>query len=331
MPVLYLTEQGSKLTKTSKRLIVEKDDQVLLELQEFKVDQVLIFGNVQVSTQALGFLLTNDIPLTFFTIHGQMKGRLVPVESKNVYLRLRQYERFQDEGFKVFLSHTIVCTKLKNMKAVLMRHQRNHPELDFQNSILHFDECLRQAGQKTQVAGLMGVEGAATARYFHEFPKLLRSGFAFEGRRRRPPRDPVNALLSFGYTLVMNEIIGALSACGLDPYVGFLHSIDYGRPSLALDILEEFRQLVVDLLTLSLLNLAVLKPEDFEEDEKRGVYLKEASRKTYFLHYDRKLNDSFQEQETGSATAYRKSIHEQARKMVAHIKGEQPYRGFTMP
>jgi len=327
MAVLYLTEQGAVLRKKSKTLVVDKGTEVLLEVPEFKVERVLIFGNIQITTQAIAFLFEHGIEASFFTINGKLKGKLTPLESKNVYLRLYQYKRYQQDDFKLNLAQRIVEGKIKNQIVLLQRYQRNHPENDFSLSIDKLHESIKTLYVKKKVSTVLGVEGAATAIYFQEFGRMFRKELKFDGRSRRPPKDPVNALLSFGYTLISNEILSLLSGMGFDPYIGYLHAIDYGRPSLALDLVEEFRHTIVDRLVLSLINKEVLSEDDFEEKD-GGVYLKENSRKTFFLQYERSLQSQFSHEE--SQVTFRHLFKNQAQKLSNVILRNEQYIPFLL-
>lgn len=330
MPTLYLTEQGSKLIKTSKRLVVKKDNEILLEVPEFKVDQVLIFGNIQITTQAMAFLLDNDISTSFLSIRGKLKGKLLPVESKNVYLRITQYERFKDEEFKLMIAKNIVAGKIRNQRAILQRFARNHPEIDFSEAIDELKECLRILEAKNKVSTVIGVEGRASAIYFKCFSSMFRKELKFDTRERRPPTDPINSLLSLGYTMLSNECLSILSAIGFDPYIGFLHSLEYGRPSLGLDLAEEFRQPIVDTLTLALINKEILKPEDFEEGEDKAVFLKPESRKIYFSHYEKKMHSTLEDAIIKEVIDYRKILYNQAQKLAKSIKTGEPYKPYQI-
>jgi CRISPR-associated protein Cas1 len=327
MAVLYLTEQGAVLRKKSKTLVVDKSTEVLLEVPEFKVERVLIFGNIQITTQAVAFLLESGIETSFFTINGKLKGKLTPLESKNVYLRLYQYKRYQQEDFKLQLAQRIIEGKIKNQIVLLQRYQRNHPETDFTLSIDRLQEAIKTLLVKKKVSTVLGVEGAATAAYFEAFGRMFRKELKFDGRSRRPPKDPVNALLSFGYTLISNEILSLLSGMGFDPYIGYLHAIDYGRPSLALDLVEEFRHTIVDRLVVSLFNKEVFDVEDFEEKE-GGVYLKENARKTFFLHYERSLQSQFLYE--GTNVSFRHLFKNQAQKLSSTILKNEHYIPYLL-
>jgi CRISPR-associated protein Cas1 len=323
MPTLYVTEQGAKICKTSKRLVIRKEKEVLFEIPEFKIEQVLIFGNVQITTQALSFLLEKSIPVSFFNIHGRLKGKLLPIESKNIPLRLMQYEKFKDDCFKIVFSQCIVQGKIKNQKALLQRFSRNHPEVDLSSPAQELSLLFKTLEKKRGLSSIRGVEGRASAIYFKAFSRMIREGFSFKERVKHPPKDPVNALLSLGYTLLVNECFSVLSAIGFDPYLGYFHGPEYGRASLALDLAEEFRQPIVDALTLSLLNKQVFKEEDFEQKEE-GVFLKKEARKKYFIFYEKKMLQGI------LGINYRKLLLQQAQKLAKTLKEGTTYEPFCM-
>jgi len=329
MAIVYLVEQGSKLSKESRRLVVEKDGNILQEIPEFKVEKIFIFGNIQITTQAMKFLLEAQIDTCFFTIYGKLIGRLSPVESKNVYLRMSQFEKHKDEQFKLNIARRIVSGKIENMKTVLQKYGRNHPEISFEENILELEECLAELQRKTAVSSIFGVEGRASAVYFEGFAKMFRKELRFTGRIKRPPADPVNSLLSLGYSLITSEMLSVTCGIGFDPYIGFLHTLEYGRPSLALDLIEEFRQPIVDRLTLELINKEILTIDDFEEKE-GGIYLKDEPRKKYFLHYEKRMQTEFQDADTGEKTTYRKMFSHQAHKFAKALTENYQYVSFAL-
>jgi CRISPR-associated protein Cas1 len=327
MATLYLSEQGAKLCKESNRFIVEKDDKILLEVPDFKIDRILIFGNIQLTPQAISHLLEIGIDVSFFTFYGRLRGTLQPIKSKNIYLRMAQYERYYDEEFKLNLAKTIVEGKIKNSIIILERYQRNHPEIDFSEYIDKLNNSIFLLKNKNKVSSVRGIEGYSSSIYFEGFSRMIRRNFKFSERCRKPPKDPVNSLLSLGYTLITNEILSATAGFGFDPYIGYLHQIDYGRPSLALDIVEQFRAPVVDRFTLNLINKEIFDEDDFEIKEE-GVYLKENSRKEYFLQYEKYITRNFKLND--EEVNFRKLFQIQTQKMINVIMEKQPYECFKV-
>ncbi|HOK79949.1 MAG TPA: CRISPR-associated endonuclease Cas1 [bacterium] len=330
MATIYLVEQGAKLVKDSKKLVIEKDSNILLEIPDFKVERVFIFGNVQITTQAMKFLLESGIECSFFNLYGRLIGRLSPVESKNVYLRIQQYEKHKHQETVLSYAKTFVEGKIKNMKTTILKYAQNHPEIDFSMNASELDSCLSELMRKTQVSSVLGVEGRSSAVYFECFAKMLRKNFQFSGRMKRPPPDPINSLLSLGYSLITNEMFSVVCGIGFDPYIGFLHSLEYGRPSLPLDLIEEFRQPIVDRLTLELINREILKEEDFEQAEEGGIYLTKDSRKKYFEQYERRMQTEIQDNETGQRLTYRKIMFNQAQKFAKSLMENTVYNPFLI-
>ena len=330
MANLYLTEQGSVLRKTGERIIVQKDEEILLDVPCHKVESVLIFGNVQVTTQALHELFEHGIELALLTRTGRLIGQITSPTTKNIELRIEQFKRYWEEDFRLGLSRVFVHGKISNGLNLLRSFSYNHPECDLASEMGQMKSSLTEAPAASDIGVLMGIEGNAARRYFAGFAKMMRGPFTFEGRRKHPAPDPVNALLSFGYTLVFNEISSLLDGLGFDPYLGYFHSVEYGRASLASDLLEEFRA-SVDRFTLYLINNNVFKDEDFYANPKgEGVYLTREALKRYFLQYERQLNHEFLHPETGENTTLRKCFRFQAEKLASHIRGGATYTTFNL-
>jgi len=323
MATLYLTEQGSVLKKTYKRILIEKDGEKLLEVPEFKVDRILIFGNVQITTQAINFLLDNGIDTSFLSLKGKFRGRLAPVESKNIYLRMSQYKKFQDNIFKINFSKIIVKRKIKNFVHIINRYSRNHPEVNLSIYLFNLKKNLNSLTRKESLSSVRGLEGQSSAIYFEALGRMFRGKLQFTKRSKNPPTDPINSLLSLGYILITNELFSLLCAIGFDPYIGYLHEIDYGRPSLALDLVEEFRQPIIDTFTLFLLNKKILDENDFEKRDNQGFYLKEDAQKKYFMHYEQML--------TKGNNHWRKVFQNQTQILANTILKENlPYKPYAM-
>lgn len=331
MAILYITEQGAILRKSGDRIVVEKDEAVLLEVPCHKIDAVLIFGAVQVTTQALSELLEHGIELALLTRHGRLKGQLTPIKSKNILLRMAQYERSRDPQFSLAVAKEIVRAKIANGLEILRRFTYNHPDRrgEMTPEMARLEECERQIDQEEGREGLNGIEGVAARAYFGAFGKMILADLSFPGRKRRPAPDPVNALLSFGYTLIANEIHSLLDAIGFDPYLGFFHQIDYGRPSLALDLMEEFRHPLVDRFTLTLVNRRVLTEGDFHLDGASGsMYLNPEAMKTYFSHFERWMREDLVTGPDGKKVSYRRAFQLQAHRMADALRNRMPYVPF---
>lgn len=330
MANLYITEQGSVLRKTGDRLVVHKDDEILLDVQCSKIESVLIFGNVQFTTQAIHELFEHGIELALLTRTGRLVGQITSPSTKNIELRIVQFDKYHDETFRLSLSKAIVEGKVANCLSVMRAFSYNHPEIDLTQETSGLDASVRNINGIGSVAVLRGVEGNAARTYFSGFKKMLLGEFEFEGRKKHPSTDPVNALLSLGYTLVFNEISSLLDGLGFDPYLGYFHEVEYGRASLASDIQEEFRA-TVDRFTLNLLNNRMVSQNDFYANPKGGgMYLKREAMKTYFTEYEKYLNREFKHWETAENTTLRKCFRSQAEKLGSFIKGDQMYSTFQL-
>jgi len=326
MATLYITEQGTKLTRESRRLMVVRGEDIILDVPTIKVERVLVFGYCQITTQALELLLNEGIPTTFLSMDGRLKGTLEPMRSKNIPLRVAQYETCRKPDFRLTVAKRIVAGKTRNQLRLVQRFAHNRPELDFGQTQRDLNRLMSEVDRKTAAGGLLGLEGQATAVYFEAFRQMFKH-LGFERRTRRPPTDPVNSLLSLGYTVLANEYLSAVAAIGLDPFLGFFHVTTYGRPSLALDLCEELRHPLVDMLTLDLVNRSILKENDFSH-ESGGFMLTPDARKRYFTKYERRMTITFKHSRTGQNTSVRAIIREQALKMAHAIQEGRPYEPY---
>jgi CRISPR-associated protein Cas1 len=338
MPPLYITTQGAKLRHRRRRLVVEKDHEQIAAVPAIHVDQVFIFGNISITTPALSFLLNNDIHTSFLTVRGRYKGRLVGPLGGHGRLRLHQYRRADDEHWAVETARAIVVGKLHNTRTLLRRYARRLEEADECGSALtaaadDLTDLIARAQRRETVNSLTGVEGRGAAVYFSVFRHLIRApGWLFEKRNRRPPRDPVNALLSFGYTILTHQVESAVRAVGLDPYIGFLHQLAYNRPSLALDLVEEFRPIVVDSVVLRCLNNRIIQPDHFryEPGGERPVLLNDEGRSRFIRELEARLSLRFRHPDRDERVTYRRCFELQARRMARCLQTGDVYRPFKV-
>jgi len=334
MANLYLTEQNSILRKSGDRLIVEKGDETLLEVQCHKIDSVLIFGNVQFTTQAVHELFQHGIELAILTRTGKLIGQITSPTTKNISLRIQQFKKYEDNAFRLALAKVIVAAKLRNSLAVIRLFSFNHPENGFETEVNALKARLNNIEAMTLIEQLMGLEGSAASTYFSAFSRMiLGDEFSFPGRKKHPAPDPVNALLSLSYTMIFNEISSLLDGLGFDPYLAYCHSIDYGRASLASDLMEEFRAPIADRLVLNLINNRILKQEDFysiPNPKDGGVYLKRDPLKRYFVEYEGALNREFTHPDTKEKTTFRKCFRLQAERLALTIQNDSTYMPFLL-
>lgn len=330
MSVLYVTEQGACVAKRGDRIIVEKEGKEILEIECFKLRVLLLFGYVQVTTQALRQLLSHEIETAFLTMDGQLLGQLTPVTPKNVFLRINQVRSLDDAEFVLNVAKVIVDAKVSNALVLLMEFQKNHSETDIRAKIDSLRVAIAGISDVTAHESLLGVEGNAASAYWHAFSSMCRGEMKFEKRVKRPPTDPVNSLLSFGYSMVFARIQSLLDAVGLDPYIGFFHQPHYGRPSLAADLLEEFRAPLVDRFTLSLVNKRIMTSDDFQlHEETGGIRLTRNGMKKYFVRFEEYLAKKlagFDEPELD----FNGLVKRQIERLAGSIERREPYRPFRM-
>jgi CRISP-associated protein Cas1 len=355
MPTLYLTEDYALVRRDGEdSLLVQiperraKDGATPAPARKehvplIKIDEVVVMGEVTMTASALHMLLERNIEITFLSHFGQFKGRLSPAFSKNAILRMAQYRAHLDMTKRCELARRFVIGKLSNQRTMLQRYQRRQSDAEMKQAIEQITSLLQQlaalrldsvripqrlATGDNSVAGtpleaILGMEGAGSAAYFSCFGKLFSdpSQWPFPGRIKRPPTDPVNALLSFGYTLLTNKVASAVQLVGFDHFVGYLHSSFYGRPALALDLVEEFRPIIVDSIVLTMLNNRMLTPRDFVEE--LGAYnLKQEKRKVFFTKLEERLNEEVQHPLFGYKTTYRRCVELQARLLAKYLTGE---------
>ncbi|WP_416190032.1 type I-C CRISPR-associated endonuclease Cas1c [Neisseria sp. CCUG17229] len=329
---LYITTQGSYLHKERETLVVEQERKKVAQLPIHSIGHIFCFGNVLVSPFLMGFCGENNVNLAFFTENGRFLGRLQGRQSGNVLLRRAQYRR--SESDPVPIARNIIAAKIQSTKRVLQRQIRNHGEnADIQTAITALNFSVQQLKLAHDLDVIRGIEGDAAARYFGVFQHLVneKSGFVFDGRNRRPPRDEVNALLSFTYSILGKDISGALQGVGLDPQVGFLHVDRPGRDSLAQDILEEFRAWWADRLVLSLINRGQIKPQDFTREAGGAVVLKAEARKLLFQTLQAKKQEKILHPFLQEEVAIGLLPHIQAMLLARHLRGDlAEYPPFLM-
>jgi CRISPR-associated protein Cas1 len=343
--VLYLQEPGAHVGKRSEHLVVRKDGAEIQRTPIAAVRQVVVFGNVQVSTQALECLATRDVPVVYLTGYGRFIAALQPAPTKNVLLRRDQYRVFGDPQRALTLARAAVKAKVSNQRTLLMRSLRHraldepsgndNPRGSDEPAAQEIAELLFRLDRIGDPAVLLGTEGQAAALYFSQFGRMLRAPtpgreFDFKCRNRRPPRDPVNALLSFGYAMLLKDCFSALCTVGFDPYHGFFHAGRHGKPSLALDLMEEFRAIIADSVTLTLINNGVLTPKDFLV-WRDACQLTEDGRKRFFVAYEQRKATIVTHPVFGYKMSYGRMLEVQARMLAAYVRGDIPqYTGFTV-
>jgi CRISPR-associated protein Cas1 len=264
--VVYVTEQGATVGKQRGLIVISKGGSELQRVHLVGLEQILIFGQVQLSTQALRALLANGTDTVLLTMSGRFLGRLSSGLSKNIGLRRQQFQKLASPSEVLALCRAYVSGKLRNSLALLRRYNRALQSDLIARDAAAIRACIDDVALADTPNQIRGLEGAGAARYFSALRSIFRApGLAFFRRARRPPPDPINILLSLGYTLLGNLLHGLCEGAGLDPYLGALHEPRYGRPSLALDLIEELRPVIVDTAAIRAVNTRAILAADFEE------------------------------------------------------------------
>jgi CRISPR-associated protein Cas1 len=325
MPVLYLVEQGSTIRKKGDTLLITKDDVDLQVIPASKVEQVVIFGNVNITTPVVHYLLDEGKDCVFCSSTGRYHGRLFSTESKYGLLRFSQFEAISNTKLKLATAIEIVKGKLTNSRTFLQRYQRKEPDFVIESTIEQIGEIINKIDKAEDIGALLGIEGYGSSLYFNAFKTVLKQNFGFSGRKRRPPPDPVNSLLSFGYTLLVYDTQAAIRIVGMDPFLGFLHSTEYSKPSLALDLMEEFRTVVVDSIVLRLINNNILTQGDFTKDADTGglIRLKQESLKTFIKYYEERMTTEIIHPIYNTKNTYRRCLELQARQIARVVTNKQ--------
>lgn len=353
---LYLNTQGLRVGCKDEVLQVKDKDKVLEEIRMRDLSHVALFGNIQISTQAIQSLCELEVPITYFSMGGWFYGITRGHALKNVFLRMEQFRLARDQSFCLSLARAFVHGKIRNHRTLLMRNHVEPPE----PAILKLKRAAGDAMKAVSLAELLGIEGAAAGLYFQEFSGMVKLGddlpspaasagggdaaaqpenadakaqgvvkgseprsldFSFANRNRRPPTDPVNAMLSLAYSMLTKDCTLAALAVGFDPYIGFYHQPRFGRPALGLDLMEEFRPLVAESTVLSCINNRVITEKDFVRAG-QAVNLSAPGRKRFFQMYEQRMNSLLTHPLFDYKVSYRRALELQARLLAKALTGE---------
>ncbi len=374
MAILYLTEQQAWVGREGECLVVhlpeQRDGETTGKKREqkkhiplFKIEEVIVLGDITSTTPALTSLLEAQISITYLSKHARYLGNLSPALTKNSLLRLAQHTHHANLVHRHALARRFVIGKLRNMKTLLMRYQRSQPELTLSTPIESLKRCLQTVEEMSDeeqefnasmehatssnaeessiqlvrsrmngLGPLLGSEGAGSAAYFGVFSQLIKCDWAhgFVKRTRRPPTDPVNALLSYGYVILTSQITSILASVGFDPSIGYLHSSRYGKPALALDVLEEFRPVIVDSVVLNLLNNRQLGPEDFRQ-ELNSYQMTDTTKRLFLQKLEERMQETITHPVFGYKVSYRRCIELQGRLLGKYLTEEtKAYTPFAV-
>jgi CRISPR-associated protein Cas1 len=343
MATLYVTEPGVQVTKQGERLLVRRDKDILQDIPLIKVDRLVLMGRgVSISTPAMYALVHSKADILYLTSSGGFISRVVGQEHKHSRLRQAQAIAVTNPELALKIARAIVDGKINNQRVLVQRHAEGAAWA--QSALARMDSMRKQTVKVVGLDELRGHEGMAAKDYFGLMRQMIKppldgKSWGFERREYYPPPDPFNALLSFGYTLLLNDLIAACQLAGLDPYLGFFHAIDYGKPAMALDLEEEFRPVIVDSIVLTAVNRSIFRLNDFEHGKNRSpsananpqkeqkssvrpIFMTESARKRFISLYETRINEKIHYPLAGEQTTYRRIFQLQAHQMAKLILGE---------
>ena len=324
---LFVQEQWATVKKSGDRLVVRRKGGAEEEFKLLDISELTVLGNVQVTTQALRELCSRGIPVCYMSYGGWFYGMLTGTEGRNVHLRIAQHRMYGDPRGSMAIARQIVHGKARNC-ATMLRRNGTRGDAGVEAAVADLEGLAGRALKEKRYEPLLGIEGMAARVYFGRFGSMIKdagaaSEFRLDGRRRRPPPDPVNALLSFLYSMLAKDAAVTASRVGLDPHLGYLHRPKHGKPALALDLMEEFRPLVADSACLRLLNGGEIAPSDFVRAGV-GVNMTSGGRSKAIMAYNRRLDEQVAHPLLGYSASYRRIMATQARLLTRHLLGEVP-------
>lgn len=327
---LYITSDDAYIHKERNTFVVEVHNKKVFQAPIHSIENIVCFGSKPLTPALMAFCAENSVGVCFLSENGKFLAKVYGPQHGNVLLRKSQYAKADNEQQALAISRAVIAAKVTNSRTLLMRHTRNHPGNSSQSlsdAIDVLGRRLRNIQTASNLEEARGYEGECATLYFGVLSELItaqKEDFHFNGRNKRPPLDPVNALLSFLYALLVNDVRSALETVGLDPQVGFLHKIRPGRPSLALDIMEEFRAYLADRVMLNLVNLRQVSARDFDIRESGEVRLSDQARKTVITAYQKRKQEELTHPFLGEKMTAGLLPHVQAQLLARHIRGDIP-------
>lgn len=327
---LFVTTQGAYLSKDGEAVCVSVERETKMRVPLHNLGGIVCFGQVSMSPVLMGDCAERNLAVSFLTENGRFLAKVQGFTSGNVLLRREQYRRADSPTASAAIARVVVAAKVANSRTSLQRALRDNPDNPsipaLEAAVKRLSGCLSALNEETSLETLRGVEGDAARIYFEVFDHLIvsqKEDFRFSGRSRRPPTDNVNALLSFLYSLLAHDVRSACESAGLDSAVGFLHAGRPGRPSLALDLMEEFRPFLADRLALSLINRQQVRSSGFKKLESGGVFMDEDTRKEVLVAYQKRKQEEITHPFLNEKCPIGLLSHLQARLLARHLRGDQ--------
>lgn len=325
---LYITSEDAFVHKERETFVVKINDEKVFQAPTHSIENIVCFGFKALTPALMAYCAENNVGISYLSMNGKFLARVYGAQKGNVLLRKAQYAISDDEFLSLKIARSIIAAKVSNYRYILLRHQRNHPDLCPEDVILTADAMsnrLKKIEEARSLDELRGYEGECANLYFSVLSNLItsqREDFTFLQRSKRPPLDPANALLSFTYAILVNDVRSALETVGLDPQVGFLHQLRAGRPSLALDLMEEFRAYMGDRIMLNLINLKQVSKKDFEIRESGEVKMSDDARKALLTAYQKRKQEEITHPFLREKMTIGLLPHIQAQLLARYIRGD---------
>lgn len=323
---LYITTPESYLSKDGQNVVVSVSQQEVFRIPIINIEGIVTFGYMGASPGLMKLCTDNHVSLTFLSPNGRFVSRIQGQTRGNVLLRKTQYVKADDDSWTLHIAQVMIGGKIQNARNILCRYIRDYGHNEEVEAVIQaLEVSKREVFRSTDKTMLIGTEGMAANRYFSVLPHLMtqqRASFPFAGRNRRPPKDAFNAMLSLAYTLITNDITAALETVGLDPYVGFLHTLRPGRASLALDMVEELRAYMGDRFVLSLINRRQITPQDFIYQGEKGVILTDGGRRTFLTAWQSRKRETIIHPFLGEKISVGLIPHAQAMLLARYIRND---------
>lgn len=334
MRVAHITEQGAILYARKQRIVVSKNRTVLTTLRTRQLDQICLWGRIRLSPSVIYLVLRRGIDTVFLGRNGEYRGRLIGPLSRNIELRHQQFVRLQDTQQRLAWARSVVRAKITNARTLLRHRQRHRRSSLLQETIHQLRRNLQAVDRAASPDELRGIEGEAAAAYFRALGSIIDDPFfRFERRTRRPPRNPANALLSFAYTLLLTRTLHAVQQVGLDPYLGCLHDMGFGKPALALDLMEPFRPALVDTFVWDLIVRRRMGPDDFEtvddDTDARPVRLSTSGLQKFLGLWEHRLHEKTTDPWEGRTWTWDDLIVQQARRFARAVREGTDWQPFV--
>ncbi|MDK2937209.1 MAG: CRISP-associated protein Cas1 [Eubacteriaceae bacterium] len=325
MSFIYIFDQGTKVSFKDNQICIRTPDEMTRSLPVESVEGVVLFGRIEISSTVVTQFLEKGIPMTWLSNKGKFFGRLESTSDVNIERQRVQFRCGDDPEFVIGLCRQLVSGKIKNHKVFLRRINRIHDNKEVEVLAGQLTQYENKALKATKIDELMGYEGIAAKIYFQGVSQSMPKAFKFNKRSKRPPRDPFNSLLSFGYTLLMYDVYTVLAELGLNPYAGFLHQDRQNHPTLASDLMEEWRCILVDAVVVAMVSKKMIKPDDFETTENGGVYADKNTSRNFIGQYAKKIQTSTRYiKELSYPVSFRRALEHQIRQLIKAMEENDP-------